>query len=348
MIIITAPPKNLHILGEPCICGKRFSFINEADALEFARLSKSKKYSYAYKCNSNTGNWHLTTHGSGKLKNLERELHEEMANNSKTIRQRITDYMWDSYQRHHTTKFSSSMVVFALQQENPATRKPQIMQEISKAKKDGIIVSLHESVPDQKGAVYFTLSRILEEETDPKNVTETSIKKPEVPAQTKPVPVNPFDGVNKKLSEIKEALGNSEITLDEEDFDKLAGKLEERLKTPLTDILAELREIRTVTSTHVTVDGDKLADVINARLQNLKLDDSFIYAVREEVMNSGLHFAGDANSKFDLVTERMQRMADTLAEFKGVPSSVTNSSDYRVGVKDGIRLALEMGLKIDE
>lgn len=320
-----------------CYCGKLLTFRSEDDALAFRSIS-TKRFTHAHICNSNTGYWHLSTHGAGKLKNLERELHEEMANNPKTIRQRITDYMWDSYQRNKTTEFSSQMVIFAVQQEYPSAKKPNIMQEISKAKKDGAIVSLKKPVPDQRGAVYFTLSRILEAETEPDNVTETV--KAEVPTQSKPIPVNPFEAVNKKLDDLKGILGNSEITLDKEDFDKLASRIEAKLNISNAQILKELQELKTdtrhikeIASTHVTVDGDRLADVINARLGNLKLEDSFIHKVTYST---------------DLLTERMQRMADTLAELKGVPSTVSNSSDYRAGVKDGIRMALEMGLKIDE
>lgn len=322
-----------------CECGKKLKFLTQEDADAYIEANKWRvDFKGSHRCVSGQNYWHVTTHinnANQRFSLLEKELHEEMANNAKTIRQRILDYMWDSYQRNKTTKFSSSMVVFAVQQEYPQAKKPNIMQEISKAKKDGLIVSLKEPVPDQRGAVYFTLSRILEEETNP-NVTET-----EVPKQTvKPIPTNPFDKVYEKLDGIKEALDSSEVNLDDDAFDKLASELESKLVDKFGAIIGRLEAIERRVSDHVTVDGDKLADVINARLQNLKLEDSFVYTIREEVDNVTETRIGGYT---DLILERLQN----LAELKGIPSSVNDADDYKRGIKDGIRLAVEMGIKLD-
>lgn len=292
-----------------------------------------------------------------------RELHTEMTTR-KAIRDRIIEYMRSSYERNKTTKFSSQMVTFAVQQELKDVGKQVIAEEISRLKtKTKVIVSLNEKVPDQRGAVYFTLAEILEKETEPSNVAEEVDMKVPTQAPAKPIPVNPFDKVHeklnsftansqaeflllgKKLDGIKDTISNSEVTLDDEDFDTLAAKLEERLANKferLFGILAEIKgfsrgvpetlnEIKTVASSHVTVDGDKLADVINARLGNLKLEDSFLYRVREETDN--------------IVESRLGQYIDMLLDRPDAPSK---SDDYRAGIKDGIRMALEMGLKLDE
>lgn len=296
------------------------------------RLREDLNFVNPHQCLEVPDRWHLTTtinSGYNKLRLLESELHKEMANNPKTIRQRITDYMWDSYQRNKTVKFSSSMVIFALQQEHPSAKKQNIMQEISKAKKDGIIVSLKEPVPDQRGATYFTLSRILEEETEP----SVTVPKVELPAQSekpKVIPTNPFDKVHEKLNGITKAIENSEVNIDEEDIKKISetvlSSLGEQIHTLFGDIVNRINEVKQIASSHVTVDGDKLADVINARLKDANDEGSLFFAIHKSIVYE----------------------ADRILEEVNIPEGVSNPNDYRAGIKDGIRMALEMGLKLDE
>src|SRR5687768_6307852 len=103
--------------GEVCTCGKKLSFLSEADANQFIEENPNlSNLKGTHKCTSGEDVWHVTSHVNGaphKFAALERELHREMAT-AKTIRQRIMDYMWDSYQRNKTVKYSSGMVVFAL------------------------------------------------------------------------------------------------------------------------------------------------------------------------------------------------------------------------------------------
>jgi hypothetical protein len=324
-----------------CACGKKKSFLTQEDADYYIEARPDMHFVGSHICPASTGVWHVTTHIKGapsRFKYLEKELHTEMANNSKTIRQRITDYMWDSYHRNKTTEFSSSMVVFAVQQEYPHAKKPNIMQEISKAKKDGIIVSLKKPVPDQRGAVYFTLSRILEEETEP-TVTEV---KPEVPKQSKAVPTNPFDSVHKKLDEIYTQIDSlskiipggflsveEKLRLKEQtEYALIRGEVVSALKSDTNPVTIAINELK---SSHVTVDGDKLADVINARFQNLKLNDSFIVKLDEQTDSVIDRRLGEYT---DIILDRLDKLTD--------------SDDYKRGIKDGIRLAVEMGIKLGE
>lgn len=314
-----------------------------SDTYHVSKTKKKKSSSYGY-------GHHRFKFNKNRIL---RELREEMATR-KAIRERIIEYMRDSYERNKTIKFSSQMVTFAVQQELGSINKQVIAEEISRLKtKTKIIVSLNEKVPDQRGAVYFTLAEILEKETEPENVTETNIIPEQVVIEKpKPIPVNPFDKVHEKLDDLKEAVSNSEVTLEDEDHKKIAeivlGGLNENIHTLFGDIVNRINEVKQIASSHVTVDGDKLADVINARLQNLKLEDSFIYRIRGEVMTGYEHSAKVTNNRLDMLAERIQN----LAELKTIPTEVSNSSDYRVGVKDGIkdgiRMALEMGLKLDD
>jgi hypothetical protein len=95
---------------------------------------------------------------------------------------------------------------------------------------------------------------------------------------------------------------------------------------------SHFEELKSIASGHVTVDGDKLADLVNARLQDLKFENSLIYQIREEMDN---------------VTERrLGQYTDLILEKIQVPSTVSNSDDYKEGIKAGIALAAEMGLTI--
>lgn len=365
-----------------CMCGK--AKYTEEVAL---KLIKARKYLKGhYKC-SLSDTYHvsklkknISPYGSRRFKfnknRLLRELHTEMATR-KAIRERIIQYMLDSYERNKTTKFSSQMVTFAVQQELGSVSKQVIAEELSRLKtKDKLIVSLNEKVPDQRGAVYFTLSEILEKETEPENVTtipnQDQAKKDIdsfIPPTPKPIPVNPFDKVHerinstatlittameaqdKQLNEIKLAVANSEVTLEDEDHKKIAeivlGDLNEHIHTLFGDIVNRINEVKQIASTHVTVDGDKLADVINSRLQNLKLEDSFIYRVREENQKA-IEPIWDATKAVNDQTVKLSQTIQERIQNLAVPTGVSNSSDYRAGIKDGIRMALEMGLKLDE
>lgn len=343
-----------------------------SDTYHVSKTKKKKSSSYGY-------GHHRFKFNKNRIL---RELREEMATR-KAIRERIIEYMRDSYERNKTIKFSSQMVTFAVQQELGSINKQVIAEEISRLKtKTKIIVSLNEKVPDQRGAVYFTLAEILEKETDPNNVTEPKIIPQQVVIEKpKPIPVNPFDKVHEKLDDLKEAVSNSEVTLEDEDHKKIAeivlGGLNEHIHTLFGDIVNRINEVKQIASSHVTVDGDKLADVINARLQNLKLGDSLIYAVRKEsrgaiepvwdatkaVNDQTVKLSQTIQERIPNIKEEVDNVIDArLGQYTDmildklntikVPKEVSNEDDYRAGIKDGIkdgiRMALEMGLKLDD
>jgi hypothetical protein len=77
----------------------------------------------------------------------------------------------------------------------------------------------------------------------------------------------------------------------------------------------------------VEVPASAVAEAVNIRLSDLGHDDSFIYRVREEL------------------DERISKTEKLISSVQ-VPSSVANPNDFREGIKEGIRLAVEMGLTV--
>ncbi len=97
------------------------------------------------------------------------------------------------------------------------------------------------------------------------------------------------------------------------------------------DLIIELlNEIKGLASSHVTVDGDKLADVINKRLSDLG-SDSLAYLIKGF---TNLQY-GDLNNRLDEI-EELWRRAYIKAK---------DNNDYQRGIKDGIKIAIEMGLQ---
>lgn len=247
------------------------------------------------------------------IRRLQREL-----NQMATIQQILLRYMEQKYNRTGEYKCSSKELIEHMDKERPGTNRQQVHQELSKLKNSKVITSLDEPVPDQKGAKYFCLTKHLDEVTKPVVKNEKTkvgdstmatgeLKKTEA-AKPTVVAANPFDKVNSTLGDI---------------LVKVNG-----LSTGYSKVIEQLVELRSIASSHVTVDGDKLADVINSRLGDLQQDDSFIYRVREEMhdMHKSLtHLFNNVTAPANF---------DTL----------TDDEKYRQGIRDGIKLAVEMGL----
>ena len=261
---------------------------------------------------------------------------------AKTIVQIILDFMETLYEEKGEYKVSSKMVIDHMDKQRPGTNRQQVQQELSKLRSKKIIVGLGEKVPDQPGAMYFALASVLDKVTTPEvngnnNVAEL---KSTVPAQTdkpKVTPAtahNPFDKVNSQLSEILVKLnglaqGYSDIV------ERVNGTVS------LDPITERLETIKTIVTKHITVDGDQLADVINKRLANLQLDDSFIYRVREEVV--GLVKVTEPQYSSESLHTRLDEIESLWRKF-----ATSENDDYKRGIKDGIRIAVDMGLFIPD
>lgn len=209
-----------------------------------------------------------------------------------------------------------------------------------------------------------------------------------VPAQGKtPLTVapNPFDKVNERLDLIVKQItglanGYSELANRPSggNVDEIANLLE-RLTDSLTkeesaslNAVTDLkqliqRESSTIRvaiantgnrSVDVSIPADAVAEAVNQRLGDLRKDDSFVYRIREELDDAGgktdRHIKEQANrvdNQLKILFEAWKKDHDAIADVLkniSVPSSVANADDYRAGLKEGIRLAAEMGLKVTE
>jgi predicted transcriptional regulator len=207
-----------------------------------------------------------------------------------------------------------------------------------------------------------------------------------VPAQGKTpltVAANPFDKVNERLELILTQLtglanGYSELAKRPSggSVDAVANLLERLTNTLAQEESASLnaiqdiktliqREASTVRvalantgnrSADVSIPADAVAEAVNQRLGDLRKDDAFIYRVREELDDAGGKTDKHITAQFNRVDNKLQilfeawkkdqhALADMIKNIS-VPSSVANADDYRAGIKEGIRLAAEMGLKV--
>jgi hypothetical protein len=286
-----------------------------------------------------------TRHYRPNFKKLLEELKEEVM--AKTAPEVIVEYLETRYEKDGTYRCTSAEVADAITKSHPQFRRTTIMQTITVLKKAGTIIGLDEKVPGKPGATYFALVSALDKETS--STTPVAEKEKSV---SNPTPVDPMDKISSQLGELLSkvnGLVNGYATIVNNNTAQQAlnsnqhNKLVEVITEGITEVIknqqilrndgqSHFEELKSIASGHVTVDGDKLADLVNARLQDLKFENSLIYQIREEMDN---------------VTERrLGQYTDLILEKIQVPSTVSNSDDYKEGIKAGIALAAEMGLTI--
>lgn len=273
-----------------------------------------------------------------------------------TMQERVIQYMRDKYNESGQYKFSGTEVIDFAISKSPTSSRATISALISTLKSKDIIVDLKEQVPGgRKNQTYFALAEHLEEVTKPQSKPEEApkseapvAKKEEVKPVTKDSPtstklpsqvaVNPFDKVNSQLGELLSkvnglAKGYAELVERKPSSDVLimlqaiSDKIDNS-EVSATSIMGKLDRIAELASKPIIAD-DKLADAINARLQDLTKEDSLIYRIREEVA--------------DQLTDTEQNILNGIK----LPENFGTLSDeekYQKGIKDGIRLAAEMGI----
>jgi hypothetical protein len=273
-----------------------------------------------------------------------------------TIKNLIVEYITDKYRTTKVYKCSTIEIREAL------TKNPQylgtrstVSPTISALKRDGILTELDEKVSREgKGGTpsyYFTLTSILEEVTNPSNQKEEkNVANDKVPAQPKQPPItvatNPFDKVNSQLGELLSKVNGLATGYSQ------SVELLQAIRSALTQ--EESHTLNAITDLKNTLDPNPFiegvreltksgnfpslvdADAINDRLQDLSRDNSFIHAVRME-MDDRIHKTEER------LTNEVTKIIHTLNALP-VPSSVANTDDYRAGIKEGIKLAVEMGL----
>jgi hypothetical protein len=233
-----------------------------------------------------------------------KEFNTDMGGRSSTLANIIISYMDSEYTAKGVQKFSTIMILEHVQTIKKSWTKAHVMSEISHLKRDGVVVNL-EKIPDGRGAVFFTLASILEQETAPtKSVT--------IPAQT--TKSSSLDG-NNVMTEAKQVATPATAP---NPFNKVNTQLEQII-SQLNGLAQGYSELAQRPNTPVDVDG------IIAGLTNLNESSSLVYAVREELWNNN---------------------EELIKDFAKLISTVDGSEDYKRGVKDGIKLASELGLVV--
>jgi glycerol-3-phosphate cytidylyltransferase-like family protein len=282
-----------------------------------------------------------------------------------TLREIVIKYMGDQYKKTKQVEFSTTEIRKWVEKNHPAYSKDATAGAVLELKKQGIITELDKLAEKTGGpgprAKLFTLTKILEAETEPVKPKQEEIKpvskQPETPVaeKSKPVPIptqvaaNPFDKVNSQLGEllskvnglangyavIAEAMSKGIPVADETKRDEILNLLAAVSKTVHTLHTDKLNEILEATTKPVVV-GESVAEFVNARLQDPTKDDSFIYRVREEM--------DDRVYKTEQIMTGLIKTMPTPANL----STMSDEEKYKQGLKDGIKLAAELGIQLSD
>jgi hypothetical protein len=334
-----------------CTCGKGLYTIAEADAL----VKHSNTLRRFYRCELAPFNraecYHVTKSRKQGNKGavgsrffqfhperILRELNSDMA--TRTLRMAIIEIMEESYKKFGNYKHTTKSLTAILVKERATWTKGNVASELSTMKKLGLIVQL-DKVPNARGASYIGLVSILEHVTKPTQSAKVESAKPVEPNKPKPIipmqatkeaavvttakhaPLptdvpNPFDKVNTKLDQIAAAVqglaqGYSEMVKPNLSVDN------ERLKAELNELRLALARATPPVDTAAIINGlQKYLGEVNS-----SLIDEFRLA-----------FSGANQAIFKQVNDLML--------------SVDGSEDYKRGLKDGITLAIEMGLEVNK
>lgn len=216
---------------------------------------------------------------------------------------------WDS---HHKYKMTTNEVL----RKFPEVRTQAIYSAISRMKKSGILIALDEKSPG-RGGQYFALTSVIDEMTSSENAKEESnVNK--IPEQAKPeFPVaNPFDDVHKKLDQL---LKFKPPTYDTIDINALVDNLLTQRN------LDGERIVRNITKSNEVVMLTTLNRVLQPEMDGLKQ-----------------YLTGQNSHTREYILNMKNALSD---EIKAMHQPVI-SDDYQRGLRDGIKLAVDMGLMI--
>lgn len=258
-----------------------------------------------------------------------------------SVREQVIDYIKIKYRTSGEYKCSVSEIRKALTAKPSFSSTPSsISVAVSALKSEGTLTALDEKDPERKGkggmpSYLITLTEILEEITSPKIEKEKMTK---VPAQTTSVTVatNPFDKVNSQLGELLSkvnglATGYSQSV---ELMQAIRNALMQEESHTLNAVSALREELRNPPGLNIQI----LSDEINARLSDFSRNDSFIYRVREELYDR-------VDKTEDKLLNEVTRLLQAIDSIS-VPSSVANADDYKAGIREGIKLAAELGITL--
>lgn len=255
-----------------------------------------------------------------------------------SVREQVIDYIKIKYRTSGEYKCSVSEIRKALTAKPSFSSTPSsISVAVSALKSEGTLTALDEKDPERKGkggmpSYLITLTEILEEITSPKIEKEKMTK---VPAQVT-VATNPFDKVNSQLGELLSkvnglATGYSQSV---ELMQAIRNALMQEESHTLNAVSALREELRNPPGLNIQI----LSDEINARLSDFSRNDSFIYRVREELYDR-------VDKTEDKLLNEVTRLLQAIDSIS-VPSSVANADDYKAGIREGIKLAAELGITL--
>ncbi|MFE1145216.1 hypothetical protein [Streptomyces rochei] len=342
--------KRLH--HDHCICGKQMIFDNEQQAYAYIKSRQGIRLGLVsyYRCEE-ANKVHVTSklpkNERTLLNTVERELKKEMA----TIKDFVIDYMQVAYRSKNQVEFTTTELKKAYAKKFPNLNANSVATAVFALKKENIIVDLGKPVPNMKNgkATFFTLVKIMDEETNPVSKKTVAVPSQSQPTQEakKPTPnfvaANPFDKVHTRLDEMltivkglaqgysemaKQTPGISQAQTILDNTDKILKEVRAEAKSNSNAYVEIMNTLHSKSTAPVEIKADVIADAVNLRLTDLTKEDALIYRIREEVAA-----ITDAESKW--IVENIQ-----------VPEGVSNQNDYREGIREGIRLASEMNLVI--
>lgn len=325
---------------EKCTCGK--TKLSEAEAID--RLQRNWVLKRYYGCKlSNT--YHVTKLPKWSASSDERE----EGRRRMLLRTAVIQYLNELYSDSGTYKVTTNMIREALKGKHDVK---YISQTVNNLKHDGVLTNLGERMPppNQK-IVYFALTEVLDRVTNP--VFEETNEVASIPKQTTPV-------ANPPLSVISEA------------FDTIIAKLDGVIKgyTENTKALVNLRESGIAPST-VSIDLDAILASLSAVVltsakeikeaqhhgnvatqldigESLKSSTSTLLGAMQadkEVIQRSIEGASELHRS--IVDTATNDLYHKLTTTPGSPVS-GKSDEYKEGIKDGIRLGIEMKLSIPD
>lgn len=309
-----------------CECGKLIFKDRPTASMYIWNLPAGTNAVRAYECDKVPGNWHTTKHRHNE------EVAAEMTIQNQTLTKEIIQYMEKRHKRDGVYKISTKMVIDGL----PHYNKTNVSVQISKMKRFKLITNLDEKVPDQKGATYFALTSVLDEVTKPSKKEEVSkemSKITSVPAQpNKPTPTvaNPFEEVKKQLTELNNRLNGLAqgyaglVSRGVPDYSPLISSLEKRVAFESENLRKDLGgDLSRVVSTNIENQSKALLNVFMEKIEDIRTSsNTTLVGVHDSILKA-------------------------IEVSNGSPVSTANESDdYKRGLMDGIKMAIEMGLKL--
>lgn len=326
----------------------------------------------AYECPGNEGNYHVTKQANWRGKPvtvsfdfspkiLERKLKEERHYMS-TVREEIIEFMNSEYKRTKEYKRTTAEIadhLFKLK----GTHAGTVGAQMNTLKREGIIVTCGEvgATPKDRRKFYALTEHVNKEikkmEEKKKKALASTVTPsipPAAPAPVTPKPSAIISPVERKLDEvlsILKTLADPESDLIEHMGALIHGALTAQTTELRKSMLSVEGNLTGVIKFKDSASVHNIAHAVNERLANLTFDDAFIYRIREELDDRAKQTEKTLNSALFIVEENTRgNIIDELEKLKrNLPEGYENLSDsdkYKEGMKAGIMLAVEMGIKL--